>query len=110
MTHLLHSKYLVIEVTLQLLIGKVNTKLFKTIMFEIFKAKNVQYANVELIKGGVRLQMPVESSHDPLKHSSIERLCQCITDISCLCASVSLVYLFTWRNLRCMDGDTEDCE
>ena len=54
-TNLLHSKYLMIEVALKLLIGQIDTKLLKTIVLKILKPKDVQNANIEVRRGGVGL-------------------------------------------------------
>ena len=45
-TYLLHGEYLMIEVTLQLLVGKVDTELLKTVLLKILKTEDVQDANV----------------------------------------------------------------
>ena len=42
MPYFLHGKDLVIEILLQLFIGKVDTKLLKAIVFKVLKAKDVQ--------------------------------------------------------------------
>ncbi len=65
LTHLLHGKYLVVEVALELLVGKVDTELLKTVVIKVLEAKDIQNANIELVAGGVRLQVVVESIHDP---------------------------------------------
>lgn len=63
-----------IEVALQLLVGQIDAELLKTVVLVIFKSKDVEYSNVELVQGGKGLKMTVEPRYNPLKHPSIERL------------------------------------
>ena len=51
--YFLHSKDLVIEILLQLFIGKVDTKLLKAVVFKVLKAKDVQ--NAWEIKGSDKI-------------------------------------------------------
>lgn len=48
--NLLHGEYLMIEIALQLLVSKINTKLFKTVtLLVILKSKDIEYTQIELI-------------------------------------------------------------
>lgn len=48
-THLLPSKYMLVEIELQLFIGYVDTQLLKRVGTEILEPKNVQNSNVSHI-------------------------------------------------------------
>ena len=96
-THFLHGKYLMVEVTLQLLVCQVDTKLLKTVVLKIFEPKDIENANMKMVQAVCGLQVAVEPRHNPLKHPSIECLCQCISGISCLRACVFLVNFFTYK-------------
>lgn len=58
-----------VEVALKLLIGQVDAELLKAVPLKVLKAKDVQDADVEVVLGGVRLQVAVESRHNPVKHA-----------------------------------------
>ena len=94
-TNLLHSKYLMIEVALKLLIGQIDTKLLKAIVLKILEPEDVQNADIEVCRGGVGLQVSVKSRHYPLEHPGIECLGQSVPGISCLGACVLLIHLLT---------------
>jgi len=44
-TYLFKLKDVLVKVVLQALVGKVNTELFETIIFIVFKPKNIEYSN-----------------------------------------------------------------
>lgn len=62
-----HSKYLMVEVALKLLVSQIYTKLLKAVPLKVFKAKDVQDPNVELVLCGIWLEVAIQSAHDPLE-------------------------------------------
>ena len=94
-THLLHGKYLMVEVALKLLISQVDTKLLKAVPLKILKAKDVQDANVEMVIGGIGLKIAVQSGHNPAKQPGVQGLGERIPHIRCFRAIVSLVNCLT---------------
>lgn len=44
-TYLFQFKDVLVKVVLQALVGKVNAELFKTIVFVVFKPKNIKHSN-----------------------------------------------------------------
>lgn len=64
-----------IEVTLKLLIGQINAKLLKTVLLKVLKAEDVQYPDIEVVRGWVGLEVAVESGHNPLEQTRVQCLC-----------------------------------
>lgn len=100
-THLLHGKDLVVEVTLKLLVCKINTELLKTILIKVFKSEDVENSKDKLVGLRVGLEVAIQFGHYPLEHSSIEGFGQPVTNIRCLGHSVAFVYHFTCN--ACME-------
>ena len=84
-----------VEVALKLLISKIDTELLKAVLLKILKAKDVQDANIEVVWGGIGLEVAVEASHDPLEESGVESFGKSITNIIGLGALVALVHCLT---------------
>ena len=95
--HLLHGEYLVVEVALQLLVGQVDAELLEAVALKVLKAEDVEDSNVELVAGGVGLQVVVQSVHDPAEQPGVQSLGQTVSHIRCLGALVALVHRLSWR-------------
>ena len=93
--YLFHGKDLVVEIALQLFVGQVDAKLFEAVPLKVLEAKDVEDSHVEVVGGGIGLQVAVESRHNPLEEARVESLGQCVTDVSRLRTLVSLVNCFS---------------
>jgi acyl-[acyl carrier protein]--UDP-N-acetylglucosamine O-acyltransferase len=60
-THLLQLKDVLIKVMLQTFISKINTELFKAIIFIIFKPKNIQNTNGQSLKNKREIRLKEEA-------------------------------------------------
>lgn len=67
---------MLVEVKLEVFIGKVNAELFKAVVLKVLKAKDIQYCN-----GGLSVSIAddlVDSLHQPGEEAGVEGLGECI--------------------------------
>jgi len=102
----------VVEVALELLVGQVDAELLEAVGLKILEAEDVEDANVELVAGGVGLQVVVESVHDPAEESGVQSLGQPVSHVHCLGAFVTFVHRFSWiqGSERRREGGREERE
>jgi len=87
---LFQDEHVVVKELLEPLIGEVNTELFKSVIFEYFKAGNVQNAD-EVLTLGFGVQCLVYSLDQPAERATVYGLAECTDGVDHLVAVLAFI-------------------